>query len=643
MNSRILKSSHIFRNNRIFLVLLLVLVLSPERVSAKKYKPADVPVATFDSTGFIVDPDHTIEEEWLTEAYGSRKIYFFSRFVEPVCVVLRDISDPTDIDAFADKLIRLWQLEDKSEGRFVFQLEVLNQKKIVYRFGSKMEEFYSAHFTDSLKARIEEIHYGNPTGTGTFVSISTLGSNIFDAIAYDSDLSNYDGGTHIHKTYPEKVIRTNGTMQSLVSPSHDNSHLRDAQQKLTYFQPLEPEKAEKYYKRIVTNGICSTVAEIKNNRVLNGSRVSDQHNILPVWAEEQINGILLFLEDDTDFEVAVVCLNSIGDKDPHDFGTELLNYWGVGDSDSDNGLVILLVHDVHAIEFITGRGTEQYLTDGQAYDIQQEHMVPYFKKNDYVTGMIRGVQAVDEVLHGVYYYPSEDEYDNGSGTDGSFDWKYGFGIYISVASGVLFLWILVILLAFFIPNLHRRYHVVKLFTLKIFPILLPLPFWPLFYITKGLMDRWRKTVRFSPKTGEVMQKLSEESDNEHLSKGQISEEFVKSIDYDVWVNSEGTDVLILSYQKWFSKYNKCPSCKFRTYFLAYDRTIVSATYTSSGRGEKKYNCTNCGHSKTTSYTIPRLTKSSSSSSSSGSSSGRSSGGSSWGGGSSRGGGAGSRW
>ena len=160
------------------------------------------------------------------------------------------------------------------------------------------------------------------------------------------------------------------------------------------------------------------------------------------------------------------------------------------------------------------------------------------------------------------------------------------------------------------------------------------------------MKRWRNTTRFSTRTGEEMHKLDDHGEDKHLNKGQLTEEKVKSIDYDVWVTFSGSEILILKYKKWFSKYNKCPKCSYKTYFKLYDKTITPATYDSSGTGERCYKCENCGHSKTERYTIPRKTRSSSSGSSGGGggySSSYSSGGSSYGGGSSRGGGSGSRW
>jgi uncharacterized protein len=198
----------------------------------------------------------------------------------------------------------------------------------------------------------------------------------------------------------------------------------------------------------------------------------------------------------------------------------------------------------------------------------------------------------------------------------------------------------------FQKDYFNRYKTLRIFTLYIWFILFPIPFVLIYLYTKKIMQKWRDTPRISAKTGKIMHKLSETDDDKYLQKGQITEEQIKSIDYDVWLSDEADDILILGYKRWFSRYSGCPKCKFKTYFKEYDRVIVSATYSSSGRGERKYNCMNCKYTKTETYTIPRKTKSSSSGSYSSSSyrSSSSFGGTrSWGGGSSGGGGAGSSW
>ena len=136
-----------------------------------------------------------------------------------------------------------------------------------------------------------------------------------------------------------------------------------------------------------------------------------------------------------------------------------------------------------------------------------------------------------------------------------------------------------------------------------------------------------------------MRKLSEEEEDPYLDQGQISEEDIKSVDYDVWITEDAEDILILKYTNPFSKYKSCQKCGYKTYSLKSSRVVIPATYSSSGKRKMIYTCKNCNYRKVDHQIIPR--KQRSSSSGGGGFSGG--GGSSWGGGSSGGGGAGVSW
>jgi len=438
----------------------------------------------------------------------------------------------------------------------------------------------------------------------------------------------------------------------------------------TLFSGLSSEEIEKNYSAINTEGLIEDVKLVPDPRtgIEDYSQVSDPHNMLSESAIDTLDEIMKRVEDETGYQMAVVCLNSIGDYNPAAFGADLFTHWGIGQAGVDNGFLMLVINDIHRVEFTNGRGTEVVLTDLEGEIIRQNQMIPHFKKNDYVTGIIRGVQSVGNV-----FYP-EKEYDpiwdNYEESDNNYNYNYNtsyedtvyeyngrawyekglWPIYLLLCAIMLGLYLLFLIIALLTKDYFKKYHRLKFFTLYIVPILFPVPMLPLLALNWYLMNKWRNTERFSEKTGTFMFKLDEESDDAHLKRGQIKEEAIKSIDYDVWVTENDEDVLILGYKRWFSKYRKCPSCKHKTYYKEYDRTISAATYTSSGTGERKYSCVSCGHSKITRYTIPKKVKSNTSSSggyssgggsySSGSSGG---GGSSWGGGSTGGGGGGSSW
>ena len=136
-----------------------------------------------------------------------------------------------------------------------------------------------------------------------------------------------------------------------------------------------------------------------------------------------------------------------------------------------------------------------------------------------------------------------------------------------------------------------------------------------------------------------MTRLDERADDAYLDKGQLSEEHLGSVDYDVWLCGNCQQLEVIPYKNWLRRYDRCRNCNYRTVSNS-SKVISSATYTSTGLRENRAYCNHCHHEEITQSVIPRKVKSSSSSSSFGSSS-RSS--SSFGGGRSSGGGASGKW
>ena len=112
-----------------------------------------------------------------------------------------------------------------------------------------------------------------------------------------------------------------------------------------------------------------TVQTVPNTRIeSNEIHVSDPDGYLSDSAEMNINTALCAIRDQAD--VFLVTLRSIGDADPKHFATELLNYWGIGDAETNNGVLLLFVEDQHALEFETGYGAEATLTDAKCERIR---------------------------------------------------------------------------------------------------------------------------------------------------------------------------------------------------------------------------------------------------------------------------------
>jgi len=198
---------------------------------------------------------------------------------------------------------------------------------------------------------------------------------------------------------------------------------------------------------VSTSGIAqSTVESIPNQKLINGSYVSNPDKILDDGTVTQIDTLLKSLEKKTSVQIAVVVVESIGDDDVFEFAQKLFNTWGVGNKSNDNGLLLLLVKDKHIIRFHTGYGVEGALPDVICKRIQRDYMVPEFKNENYNAGMLAGLQQVEKILTDPNY---AEELRKPEATEVS-DW-IGFVIFLSIIFAPI------LLITFIIKAMHGRF------------------------------------------------------------------------------------------------------------------------------------------------------------------------------------------
>ncbi len=319
--------------------------------------------------------------------------------------------------------------------------------------------------------------------------------------------------------------------------------------------------------------------------------VNDFGNLLTIGQESSIRDQLKVLRNETGIEFTVVTIGLMSDYgyvgaiEP--FATGLFNYWGVGNAARNDGVMMLVSRYDREMRIEVGSGYGN-AKDAPMKRIIDKTIIPYFRQDDYGVGIEKGVAAVIHDLTGAW--PGEDTVaQKAKGTTSRFFSALGYFLYpIGAGLAGLGYW------------LYRR------------------------------AKRYR--ARRCPIDGSKMQMLAEHWDDQHLKPGQLREEQLESVDYDVWECPKCQHRKIEAYEAWFNKYGACRSCRYRT--LEGETTILqSATTSSTGRKRIAYTCLNCDDSYAVEKVIPKVSKSSSSSS----------GGSSFGGGSSSGGGASGSW
>ena len=100
-------------------------------------------------------------------------------------------------------------------------------------------------------------------------------------------------------------------------------------------------------------------------------------------------------------QIVVVTVKDLGDYDPLMYATELGNYWGVGQKELDNGVIILIKPKTKDSkgQFVicTGRGLEGALPDETCKRIIEKKAIPHLKNNNDYDAALWAV--LKEVMH----------------------------------------------------------------------------------------------------------------------------------------------------------------------------------------------------------------------------------------------------
>lgn len=107
------------------------------------------------------------------------------------------------------------------------------------------------------------------------------------------------------------------------------------------------------------------------------------------------------------------------------------------------------------------------------------------------------------------------------------------------------------------------------------------------------LKRLRDTPRISP-SGNPMRRLSEAEEDAHLDPGQIEDEAIHSIDYDVWIDDVTGETRIEKYYN-YQHAEACPECGYYTMKIEEEAIQVMPTATERGLLHQHYHCSYCEH------------------------------------------------
>lgn len=356
---------------------------------------------------------------------------------------------------------------------------------------------------------------------------------------------------------------------------------------------------------LVLTASAMTVDEVPNVHLASRARyVSNPSGVLSESAVSSLDAAIARLWDKTSVEMVVVAIDRIDPSmTPEEFATALFEKWGIGKSDKDNGLLLLISRDDRAVQIRTGYGLEGVVPDIIAGRVIRDEIVPRFRNGDYDGGTLAAVNRLSTVILDPSVREelmSAQKNDTPKSISDGFDGEEVFSFFLKGALAIALIMLAIII--YYIRSSRRmddveqwRYlntlwvpaAIVAFATLGIGAI----PF----AILSWKMHRVRRHRRSCQHCGARMELVDEVHDNDYLTPAQDLEEKLKSVDYDVWHCPKCAQTDIYPYVNRSANYIECPNCHARTMTLSDRRILRQPTTHREGEGVDIYYCRNCGN------------------------------------------------
>ena len=131
-------------------------------------------------------------------------------------------------------------------------------------------------------------------------------------------------------------------------------------------------------------------------------RVIDQVNLLSAPVKKDINKILENHEKETSNQIVVVILDTLNGYPIEDYSYQLGRFWGIGQKDKNNGVLLVIAMQEKKIRIEIGYGLEGALTDKISNEIIEYSIKPNFKANQYELGILKAINEIMQVIKDEY-------------------------------------------------------------------------------------------------------------------------------------------------------------------------------------------------------------------------------------------------
>ena len=130
------------------------------------------------------------------------------------------------------------------------------------------------------------------------------------------------------------------------------------------------------------------------------TRVTDLTQTLSAQQRQAIERNLAELEQRKGAQIAVLLVPTTQPETIEQYARRVLDVWKLGRKGIDDGALLLIAKDDHALRIETQYGLEGVIPDAIAKRIIAEDITPFFKRDDYYGGIEAGVLRLSRLVAG---------------------------------------------------------------------------------------------------------------------------------------------------------------------------------------------------------------------------------------------------
>jgi uncharacterized protein len=134
--------------------------------------------------------------------------------------------------------------------------------------------------------------------------------------------------------------------------------------------------------------------------------VNDYTNTLTPSQVQALEDKLVRYDDSTSSQVVVVIVNDLQGYDVSEYAIALGRKWGIGGSEFNNGVIILVAKSDRKMRIEVGYGLEGAIPDITAKSIIDNSLTPAFKEGNYYRGLDHATDDIIRAAAGEYKAPA---------------------------------------------------------------------------------------------------------------------------------------------------------------------------------------------------------------------------------------------